>query len=177
VSAHMPVTADTIGPGGAVHRWLAAPAVQSATGLIHDPSNTQADLRQALDRAGYPWVSSHAFRKTVASRLDDEGYGIRHITDQLGHSRPSTTMDNYLGRRALTTIDVTDALEPLVRGSQEMVSFSGSFSGSSPRRRTTIPLYRRPPETRTRNLRIESRSSSFDAGIFGRFYWRFRVVG
>jgi hypothetical protein len=65
----------------------------SPTGLIHDPSNTQADLRQALDRAGYPWVSSHAFLKTVASRLDDEGYGIRHITDQLGHSRPSTTMD------------------------------------------------------------------------------------
>jgi len=88
----------------------------SPTGVIRDPSNTQADLRQALDGAGYPWVSSHVFRKTVASRLDDEGYGIRHIADQLGHSRPSTTMDYYLGRRALTTIDVTDALEPLLRG-------------------------------------------------------------
>lgn len=90
----------------------------SPTGLLRDPSNTQADLRQALDQAGYPWASSHVFRKTVASRLDDEGYGIRHIADQLGHSRPSTTMDYYLGRRALTAIDVTDALEPLVRGSQ-----------------------------------------------------------
>ena len=60
----------------------------SPTGLIRDPSNTQADLRQALDRAGYPWVSSHVFRKTVASRLDDQGYAIRHIADQLGHSRP-----------------------------------------------------------------------------------------
>jgi integrase len=90
----------------------------SPTGLIRDPSNTQADLRAALDRAGYRWVSSHVFRKTVASRLDDEGYGIRHIADQLGHSRPSTTMDYYLGRHALTTIDLTDALEPLVRGSQ-----------------------------------------------------------
>jgi integrase len=84
----------------------------SPTGLIRDPSNTQADLRQALDRGGYPWVSSHVFRKTVASRLDDEGYGIRHIADQLGHSRPSSTMDYYLGRRALTTINFSRALEP-----------------------------------------------------------------
>jgi integrase len=86
----------------------------SPTGLIRDPSNTEADLHQALDRAGYPWVSSHVFRTTVASRLDDAGYGIRHIADQLGHSRPSTTMDYYLGRRALTTIDFADALEALV---------------------------------------------------------------
>jgi integrase len=90
----------------------------SPTGLIRDPSNTQADLRQALDRAGYPWVSSHVFRKTVASRLDDHGYGIRHIADQLGHSRPSTTLDYYLGRRALTTIDFADALEPLLGRSE-----------------------------------------------------------
>jgi integrase len=86
----------------------------SPTGLIRDPSNTQADLREALDRIGYPWVNSHIFRKTVASRLDDEGYGIRHIADQLGHSRPSTTMDYYLGRRAITAIGFTDALDPLV---------------------------------------------------------------
>jgi integrase len=87
----------------------------SPTRLVRDPSNTQADLRQALDWAGYPWVSSHVFRKTVASRLDDEGSAIRHIADQLGHSRPSTTLDYYLGRRALTTLDFADALTPLLR--------------------------------------------------------------
>jgi integrase len=90
----------------------------SPTGLIRDPSNTQADLRQALDLAGYHWVSSHVFRKTVASRLDEAGYGIRHIADQLGHSRPSTTLDYYLGRRALTTIDFGTALDPLLAASQ-----------------------------------------------------------
>ena len=31
--------------------------------MIRDPSNTQADLRQAMDRIGYPWVTSHVFRK------------------------------------------------------------------------------------------------------------------
>jgi hypothetical protein len=34
----------------------------SPAGLIRDPSNTQADLRKILDRAGYPWVTSHVFR-------------------------------------------------------------------------------------------------------------------
>jgi integrase len=100
-SGHLP------GPGGVIFT--------SPAGLIRDPSNTQADLRQVLDRIGYPWVSSHVFRKTVASRLDDHGYGIRHIADQLGHSRPSTTLDYYLGRRALTTLDFAAALTPLLR--------------------------------------------------------------
>ena len=136
--------------------------------LLRDPSNTQADLRQALDRAGYPWVSSHVFRKTVASRLDDQGYGVRHIADQLGHNRPSTTMDYYLGRHVLAALEFADALEPLLSGRQQMVRF-WFVSGSHPTCRTRIPLYRGPPGARTRNLR--SGSSGFDAGIVGRFYW------
>ena len=85
----------------------------SPGGRLRDPSNTQADLRAALDRAGYPWVTSHTFRKTVASCLDDAGFPIRHIADQLGHARPSTTLDHYLGRRATTTADFADALTAL----------------------------------------------------------------
>jgi integrase len=85
----------------------------SPAGQLRDPSNTQGDLRAALDRAGYPWVTSHTFRKTVASRLDDAGFSVRHIADQLGHARPSTTLDHYLGRRAITTSNVADALTEL----------------------------------------------------------------
>jgi integrase len=85
----------------------------SPTGQLRDPSNTQADLRAALNRIGYAWVTSHVFRKTVASRLDDAGFSIRHIADQLGHARPSTTLDHYLGRRAITTADFADALTDL----------------------------------------------------------------
>lgn len=43
----------------------------SARGLLRDPSNTSGDLRKALDRAGFPLATSHTFRKTVATRLDD----------------------------------------------------------------------------------------------------------
>jgi integrase len=88
------------GPGGVIFT--------SPAGLVRDPSNTQADLRKVLDGIGYGWVTSHVFRKTVASRLDDEGFSIRHIADQLGHARPSTTLDHYLGRRATTTADFAE---------------------------------------------------------------------
>ncbi len=90
-------------------------AFPSPAGMLRDPSNTQADLRAALDGIGYPWVTSHTFRKTVASRLDDHGFSIRHIADQLGHARPSTTLDHYLGRRAVTTADFAAALSDLTR--------------------------------------------------------------
>ena len=70
----------------------------SPKGLLRDPNNTSGDLRQALDRAGFSWATSHTFRRTVATRLDDAGLSARQIADHLGHSRPSLTQDVYLGR-------------------------------------------------------------------------------
>jgi len=51
-----------------------------------------------LDRAGFDWVTSHVFRKTVATRLDEAGLSARQIADHLGHNRPSLTQDVYMGR-------------------------------------------------------------------------------
>jgi len=73
----------------------------SPNGHLRDPSNTSAHLRQALDRAGLPWVT-YTFRKTVATRLDDAGLSARQIADHLGHSRPSLTQDVYLARGTAT---------------------------------------------------------------------------
>jgi len=67
-------------------------------GFLRNPSNTSGDLRWALNRADFPWVTSHTFRRTVAIRLDDAGFSARQIADHLGHSRPSLTQDVYLGR-------------------------------------------------------------------------------
>jgi integrase len=67
-------------------------------GRLRDPNNTSGDLRKAFDRAGFAWVTSHTFRRTVATRLDDAGLSARQIAEHLGHSRPSLTQDVYLGR-------------------------------------------------------------------------------
>lgn len=47
---------------------------------------------------GFAWVKPHVFRKTAATILDDERLTPRQIADILGHSKPSTMMDLYMGR-------------------------------------------------------------------------------
>ena len=42
--------------------------------------------------------SSHNFRKTAATLLNDGGLTVREIADQLGHNRVSETQDTYFGR-------------------------------------------------------------------------------
>jgi integrase len=86
-------------------------------GAYRDPHNTLGDLRRALDMAGYEWVTSHTFRKTVATVLDDAGLSARQIADQLSHSRPSMTQDRYMARkarnpRATAAIEAMLATEP-----------------------------------------------------------------
>jgi integrase len=68
---------------------------------LRDPSNTQKALRRALDGLGFDWATSHTFRKTVATRLDEAGWSARQIADQLGHAQPSLTLDTYLGRKVV----------------------------------------------------------------------------
>ena len=72
----------------------------SMLGKLRDTSNTEADWRVNRDRLGYPGLSSHAFRKTVATALDVSGLSARAIAEYLGHKRPSMTQDVYMSRRA-----------------------------------------------------------------------------
>jgi integrase len=90
---------------------FAAPA-----GGLRDPSNTSADLREAFDAAGYPWVTSHAYRRTVATLMDEAGLSARAAADQLGHARPSMTQDVYMGRRLAAT-GAAAILEGLIEAS------------------------------------------------------------
>ncbi|HEY0694451.1 MAG TPA: helix-turn-helix domain-containing protein [Kribbella sp.] len=56
-----------------------------------------AGIRSLADELA--WVTSHKFRKTTATILDDAGHSARQIADQLGHSRTTTTLDDYIGRK------------------------------------------------------------------------------
>ncbi|PZS25128.1 MAG: hypothetical protein DLM59_20750 [Pseudonocardiales bacterium] len=49
--------------------------------------------RLRCDDGPWSWVTSHVFRKTVATRLDEAGFTPRHVADQLGHANPSMTLD------------------------------------------------------------------------------------
>jgi integrase len=72
-------------------------------GSWRDPSNTQADLRDAFVAAGFDWVTSHVFRKTVATPMDHAGLSSRAAADQLGHANTSMTTDVYFGRKVAAT--------------------------------------------------------------------------
>lgn len=52
------------------------------------------------DADALTWITSHSFRKTTATILDEAGPSARQIADQLGHARPSLTQDVYMGRRS-----------------------------------------------------------------------------
>lgn len=87
--------------GSSVNR--AGPVFPAPIGGRRDPSNTQADLREAFAKAGYGWVTSHVFRKSVATAMDHAGLSSRAAADQLGHANPSMTSNVYFGRKVLVT--------------------------------------------------------------------------
>lgn len=58
-------------------------------------------------------MTSHVFRKTCATILDESELSARQIADQLGHAKVSVSQDNYLGRR-LTDRRTAKALDVAV---------------------------------------------------------------
>lgn len=64
-------------------------------------------------RAGYEWVAFHTLRKTVGTLLDEAGLTAWQIADVLGHSHPSMTLNNYMGR-GQTSRASADALASVI---------------------------------------------------------------
>ncbi len=93
-----------IGAGSSV------PVFPHTSGGWRDPSNTRRDLRDARGSSEFAWVTSHVFRKTCATILDEAGLTARVIADQLGHARPSMTQDVYMGRKVVNPANA-DALQ------------------------------------------------------------------
>lgn len=98
------------------------PVFPNDAGKMREASNTARDFRKTRDAAGFSWVTSHVFRKTAATFLDEAGFSARKVADQLGHARPSMTQDVYLGRRAIDPAAAA-ALEGIV------ISESDSLGG------------------------------------------------
>ena len=67
---------------------------------------------------GVPDVTSHSFRKTVATLIDDEGLFARIGADHLGHAKVSMTQDRYMSRGQLHP-QVAQLLERTVASDDE----------------------------------------------------------
>jgi integrase len=80
---------------------LDQPLFPAVNGGFRDPANVRRELRDACGTEALAWITSHAFRKTAATILDEAALSARLVADQLGHARPSMTQDVYMGRRAV----------------------------------------------------------------------------
>ena len=63
-------------------------------------------------------MTTHSFRKSLATLIDDEGLSARIGADHLGHSHVSMTQDRYMTRGRVHT-QVADLLDGAVAKSGE----------------------------------------------------------
>src|SRR3954468_4291709 len=80
---------------------LDQPLFPDVLGGFRDPANVRRELREGRGQDTFAWITSHTFRKTAATILDEAALSARLVADQLGHSRPSMTQHVYLSRRAV----------------------------------------------------------------------------
>jgi integrase len=62
-----------------------------------------------------PKVTTHSFRKTLATLIDEGGLSARVGADHLGHSKVSMTQDVYMTRGKVHT-EVADLLDDAISG-------------------------------------------------------------
>lgn len=82
----------------------------TTSGTWRDPNNFGKAWRTGREALGVPDVTSHSFRKTVATLIDEGGLSARVCADQLGHSKVSMTQDRYMARGRVHT-EVADLLD------------------------------------------------------------------
>jgi integrase len=96
----------------------------STAGTWRDPNNFGRNWRRVRVELGVPDVTTHSFRKSVATLMDDRGFSARISADQLGHARPSMTQDRYMARGKLHT-EVAEALDDAISGAKALHSPNG----------------------------------------------------
>ena len=123
-------------PGFAVEMLRARPqrglmVFPSAVDTLRDPDTVSRQWRQVRVALELDWVTSHTFRKTVATILDEEGLSARQAADHLGHAQVSMTQDVYFGRGRQHAV-VADALDAVVAGSKRNVSGTSAIKKARP---------------------------------------------
>lgn len=76
-----------------------------------DPSNVMHRIQEAFAEVGYGWVTSHVFRKTVATVLDEADLPLSALADQLGNTH--AIAEKYYRRRRVANDASAAALEEM----------------------------------------------------------------
>jgi integrase len=87
----------------------------STAATWRDPNNFGRDWRTVREELGVPDVTTHSFRKTLATLIDEGGLSARVGADHLGHSKVSMTQDVYMTRGKVHT-QVADLLDAAISG-------------------------------------------------------------
>jgi len=100
-----------------LRRKLAAgadgPLFPSARGGWLDTNNANKRIREVMDACGFEWVTSHVWRHTVGTLLDEADLPVGEITGQLGNTR--AVAERHYIRRRVTNQAAAAALEVLGR--------------------------------------------------------------
>lgn len=83
-------------------------------GTPSNPSNLRKDFLQVLDRAGLPRIRFHDLRHTAASLMLSNGIPVNVVSNRLGHSQPSTTLDIYAHLFSETQAEAARIIDDLV---------------------------------------------------------------
>jgi integrase len=86
----------------------------SLVGTPLNPSNLTKDFRRVLNRAGLARIRFHDLRHTAASLMLNNGIPLIVVSNTLGHSKPSTTLDIYGHLYQETQTNVAQVMDELV---------------------------------------------------------------
>lgn len=98
--------------------FIDSPVFPNIYGGWRDRNNVGRSLRKFRMAAGYGWVTTHVFRKTAITIMDQQGLTARTIAGYVGHARPSITQDTYMDKR-IEDRRVSDAMDRAYRSPRE----------------------------------------------------------
>ena len=92
----------------------------SNVGTPINPRNLVRTFASLIDKAGLPKIRFHDLRHSHASLMIYQGEPMKLISERLGHSKISTTMDIYGHLLPNMQRDASDKLDATLFGSSEV---------------------------------------------------------
>jgi integrase/recombinase XerD len=106
--------------------------LESLSGGPYSSSSIRSFLRRSCKKAGIiKKITPHSLRHSYATHMIENGVGLRHVQELLGHSKPETTMlYTHIARKDLLQIvNPLDAAVKTFKSTKEPpnISLSGDF--------------------------------------------------